>query len=133
MEDTITSLEDATSIGIIHNININTLQQNSPSNVPDNNNSQETNEIIPIVQTEIHVMENTVTSPQNTTSIGIILILNSQINMMADNTSPPKSSRTLQHLTPNSVTQISQTTTLPILSDHLILSRYVCSNIVANI
>ena len=60
MEDTDTSLQDTTSIGIIQNMNINTLQQRLQNNVPDNNNPQETNEIIPIEQTEINVMNNTV-------------------------------------------------------------------------
>ena len=41
MEDTDTSLQDTTSIGIISNMNINTLQQRLQNNVPDNNNPQE--------------------------------------------------------------------------------------------
>ena len=114
MEETDTSLQDTTSIGILQNMNINTLQQRLQNNVPDNNNPQETNEIIPIQQTEINVMNDTVSSPQNTTSIGIIPILNPQINIMADNTSTPENSTSVQHPRPNSVTQMSQTTPLPI-------------------
>ena len=114
MEDTDTSLQDTKSIDILQNMNIKTLQQRLQNNVPDNNNPQETNEIIPIQQTEIYVMNDTVSSPQNTTSIGIIPIINPQINIMADNTSTPENSTSVQHPGPNSVTQMSQTTPLPI-------------------
>ena len=41
MEDTDTFFQDTTSIGIISNMNINTLQQRLQNNVPDNNNPQE--------------------------------------------------------------------------------------------
>ena len=114
MEDTVTSLEDTIFNGIIQNINTNTLHQDSHNNVPDNNNPQETNEIIPIVETEINVVNATVSSPKNTTSIDIIPILNSQINIMADNTTTPQNSTSVQHPTRNSETQMSQTTALPI-------------------
>ena len=114
MEDTDTSLEDTTSVGIILNMNINTLQQQLQDNVQDNNNPQETNGIIPIQQTEINVMNDTVSSPQNTTSIGIIPIINPQINIMADNTSTPEELTSVQHPGPNIVTQMTQRSPLPI-------------------
>ena len=95
-------------------MSINTLQQRLQDNVPENNNPQETHEIIPIQQTIINVMNDTVSSPQNITSIEIIPIINPQINIMADNTSTPENSTSVQHPGPNSVTQMSQTTPLPI-------------------
>jgi hypothetical protein len=94
-------------------MNINTLQQRLQDNVPDNNNPQETHEIIPIQQTIINVMNDTVSSPQNITSIEIIPIINPQISIMADNAPTPKDLTSVQHSRPNIVTQMTQTTPLP--------------------
>lgn len=113
METTDTSLEHTTSIGILQNININTLQQRLQDNVPDNNNPQETHENIPIQQTIINVMNDTAFTPQNIPSIENIPIINPQINIMADNTTTPEDLTSVQHPRPNIVTQMTQTTPTP--------------------
>lgn len=113
METTDTSLEHTTSIGILQNINNNTLQHRLQDNVPDNNNPQETHENIPIQQTIINVMNDTVFTPQNIPSIENIPIINPQINIMADNTPTPEDLTSVQHPRPNIVTQMTQTTPIP--------------------